>query len=405
MTIDENLIESLLYEEESDTLDLKKYQYRFTKANDDEKGELLKDILTFSNAWRRTDAFILIGVEDVKGGRGNVLGISDLLDDAPIQQFVNSKTNRPLVFSYRNLPFDGKTIAVIHIPVQQRPIYLKKDYGKLKGETVYVRRGSSTAVAGIDEISKMGVQPQLEQGEPKLEVCFAEPKTRTALPGEKLIKCLVLETPSTSVIPDYTRANRHSLNIGFSYANRSYYRELVTYTKVSRLVSPLYVAVQNSGTATAHDVRLEMRIDKSDGNVVVMDSYEYPELPRRECNTVGLPTRTITQARVRYGVEVSDVGDSWVVEARADKVQPKATCWFGDPFYVGSLDSREVMIAITLFSDQLQIPSQQMLAVNVQAEYRRVDLEGILKLECERFRASPEFQRLMQMRDKKQEGQ
>lgn len=44
------LFERLLYEEESSTLDFKKEQYRFAKATDDEKSELLKDIVGFANA-------------------------------------------------------------------------------------------------------------------------------------------------------------------------------------------------------------------------------------------------------------------------------------------------------------------------------------------------------------------
>jgi hypothetical protein len=82
MKIETNLIESLLFEEEGVELDLKQEQYRFAKASDDEKSELLKDVLAFANAWRRSDAFILIGVQDVKGGRSTVVGITDLLDDA-----------------------------------------------------------------------------------------------------------------------------------------------------------------------------------------------------------------------------------------------------------------------------------------------------------------------------------
>ena len=79
---------ALLYEEESNTLDFKRDQYRFVKASDDEKSELLKDILGFTNAWRRSEAYIVIGVEDVRGGRGNVVGtpLSEHLDDHSLQQ-------------------------------------------------------------------------------------------------------------------------------------------------------------------------------------------------------------------------------------------------------------------------------------------------------------------------------
>ena len=150
------LMEELLNEDESATLDFKRDQYPFDNATDEQKGELLKDILAFANAWRRTDAYILIGVDDVKGGRSTVVGIGSSFDDASLQQFINSKSNRPIVFSYEVFPFDGSQVGIIHLPLQDRPIYLKKDFGRLKKDVVYIRRGSSTATASPDEIAKMG---------------------------------------------------------------------------------------------------------------------------------------------------------------------------------------------------------------------------------------------------------
>ena len=106
------LFEQLLFEEESTTLDFKKEQYRFVKATDDEKSELLKDILGFANAWRRSEAYILIGVEDIRGGRGNVIGISATkhLDDHSLQQFVNNITNQPVLFHYEAFGFEEKQV-------------------------------------------------------------------------------------------------------------------------------------------------------------------------------------------------------------------------------------------------------------------------------------------------------
>jgi len=86
--MDAVLLEQLLYQEESASLDFKRDQYPFDGAADDLKSELLKDILAFANSWRRVDGYILIGVEDVKGGKSTVVGITDDLDDARLQQFV-----------------------------------------------------------------------------------------------------------------------------------------------------------------------------------------------------------------------------------------------------------------------------------------------------------------------------
>src|ERR1039458_5748264 len=93
--MDIDLLERLLYEEESETLDFKAQQYPFDGASDDQKSELLKDILAFANAWRRTDGYILIGVEEVRAGRSIVRGVATQLLNQNLQQFVTSKTNRP----------------------------------------------------------------------------------------------------------------------------------------------------------------------------------------------------------------------------------------------------------------------------------------------------------------------
>ena len=104
------MLEELLYEEESSTLDFKGKQYNFIGGDEVEKSELLKDILAFTNVWRRTDAYILIGIREVKGGKSEVVGIEDELDDAQLQQFVNSKTQRPITFHYKTTTIEGKKL-------------------------------------------------------------------------------------------------------------------------------------------------------------------------------------------------------------------------------------------------------------------------------------------------------
>ena len=54
------LIESLLHQNEGTALDFKKEQYPFQRATDEQKSELLKDILAFANSWRQDDAYIAV---------------------------------------------------------------------------------------------------------------------------------------------------------------------------------------------------------------------------------------------------------------------------------------------------------------------------------------------------------
>lgn len=169
--MDKSLMEKLLNESESTSLDFKSAQYPFDHATPEQKGELLKDILAFTNSWKRTDAYILIGVQEVKGSRSKAIGVPQHLDDACLQQFVNRKTNRPVTFSYKAFTFEEKQIGIITIPPQQRPVYLNKDYGKLKRGVVYIRRGSSTDEATPNEIAEIGVAAVSQQSEePKLRL-------------------------------------------------------------------------------------------------------------------------------------------------------------------------------------------------------------------------------------------
>jgi len=150
-------IEELLYEEESNTLDFKEEQYRFIgERNDHIKCEILKDILAFANAWRQSDAYILIGVREIKGAKSEVVGISEDIDDAALQQFIDAKTNKTVNFSYKTTTINEKKVAYIHIPTQDRPFFIKKKYGKLHANRVYIRKGSSTGEADPTEVASMG---------------------------------------------------------------------------------------------------------------------------------------------------------------------------------------------------------------------------------------------------------
>lgn len=149
-------IEALLWEDESTTLDFKQAQYPFATATDGQKSEIIKDILAFANAFRRDDAYILLGVRDQQGGRAIIIGVTNHLDDASLQQLVNTKTNRAVTFSYHAIDIDSKQVGVIRIPRQQRPFYLLKNYGKLHANDVYLRHGSSTSIATHEEVARMG---------------------------------------------------------------------------------------------------------------------------------------------------------------------------------------------------------------------------------------------------------
>ena len=52
---------------------------------------------------------------------------------------MNSKTQLPVTFSYREASHDGLPIGVIHIPVQTRPVYAIANYGTVSLDFPYRR--------------------------------------------------------------------------------------------------------------------------------------------------------------------------------------------------------------------------------------------------------------------------
>ena len=146
-----------MHRSENETLYFKSKQYPFAGANDEQKSELLKDIVSMANAWKSSDGYILVGVEEKHERATGLCGADSILGDSDVQQFVNSKTNRPVSFRVEVLPHQGVNLTIIHIDKnQKRPIYLLKNFASLKKEAVYIRRGSSTDIAAPDEIAEMG---------------------------------------------------------------------------------------------------------------------------------------------------------------------------------------------------------------------------------------------------------
>jgi len=318
-----SLLEHLLHEEEGVALDFKSEQYRFVGASDEEKAELLKDVLAFANSWRRVDAYIVVGVDEVKGGRGLVTGVASHIDDAQLQQFVNSKVQRPIQFSYRPVRIDDKDAAIIHVPVQERPFYLKNNFGGLTAATVYIRRGSSTDIAKPDEIAEMG---KSESAAPdiSLDLFFVDPETRT--PQSPELHSMVLSGLTRASIGDYRPHPREIFN-PMSVSRPEYFRELFSFTRADRLLTPVHFAVRNAGGTTAHDVRLEIQLAGANEGITVMDVGTFPELPKPDHNIM-IPVRKVVRPRYEPQVSARRISDLWLIEGRAEKVHPQSTVIF-----------------------------------------------------------------------------
>ena len=385
------LFERLLYEEESPTLDFKREQYRFVKASDDDKSELLKDIIGFANAWRRSEAYIIIGVEEVRGGRSNVIGISeaDHLHDHNLQQFMNLLTNRPIHFHYEAFAVNDKQVGIIRIELQERPIYLKHDYGKLRKEQVYVRRGSSTdptKPASIEEIASMGkaVGPTCAELAVEFSDTESDDEWGTTIDWEAEF----CEMPSLADIPDY--GSRQSAEAGApfpathppdSWPNEDYYRELLLFEFVSRLAKPMRFMVRNVGQVAADDVQCELEIPVGAG-VHIVESGEMPRPPKHSRPRgfyLEPPNFKRIRAQVPGDVTIDRNDDRYLIAMCCGDLQPGRRVW-SDVFFVSVNENGRFELPGRIYARNLPQPKEFILTINATISQTSMTVEELVRL-------------------------
>jgi len=378
----QTLIDQLLFEEEGNTLDFKSDQYRLSSSTDEEKSELLKDIVAFANAWRRADAYILIGVKEVKGGRSEIVGISKHLDDAHLQQFINSKTQRPIDFSYKAVQHESAQIGVIHIPVQRRLFYLLKDFGRLKKSVVYIRRGSSTDIASIDEISTMGAEINGTYRDTlSLEAFLISGQHDEIV--EKRIDCKLINAkiPDDEHFPDYGVAYMNGgPDVRFAVpdftSNRDYYRERAKYLQAHWRVHAFKLGVKNSGAVPARDVKVIFDIADEERPSIACELDDLPSKPHSNylplLNKAFGKVPDVSVKRMTYG---------WRITCHLGKIQPKDMATTQDYFYLGAVTSKSIRIDAQVFSDDLPEPKQETLEVGFEVEDRVYSVSDFLPKE------------------------
>jgi Putative DNA-binding domain len=369
------LFESLLYQTESETLDFKVDQYPFEVATDVQKSELLKDILSFANAWRRSDAYILIGIEEIRGARSVVRGISKKLLNRNLQQFVHSKTNRAVSFSYKELQVGGLLVAAITIPLQERPIYLRKDFGKLKANVVYVRRGDTTGEAPPDEIVKMGQVGFVADAQPSLNLELANLKEHRLIGTELELQATEFTVPDADLIPDYgiVQSGSFILPAAVSGNNADYLREVAEYVCDHGRFQPIGFAVGNSSTAPATNIILRLRM--ASASVEVRSQDEMPDEPSKVWLARLRPQAPFLH---KSPITVSHHGFS-EVRIEVGTIQPGITEFSPEPLFIGSAAPFDISLEAVVSGDNVNIPIVQRMRIKAQIEFRDVSISDLKK--------------------------
>jgi len=389
-------IEQLLHEDESAYLDFKSEEYKFSGATEFQKSELLKDILAFANAWRRGTAYILLGVKEVKGGRSKPIGITNELDDAQLQEFINKKTQRPVNFTYKTYSIDNLKVGIIEIPVQQRPVYITKDYGKIKRNVVPIRIGSSTSEASPDEVVRMAKAEFSQNIElPNLKVALADTRKEALLGSNITITPTILDMSRFDEIADFedpklTDSYHPSSSIPNNYlpnplgkiAREDYYRDLAIYEYAHKRTSYISFAITNTSKVTATDIMVSIVIDKNKKAFAMFNPSKLPDIPdSHDMNFMPPPIvhNNIAGQLLKKDntFKFEELSESYRVNLTFRKVQPQQTVFCEKSVCIGSTKSHKINAKVTIYADNLPTPIESSLTITCNTKRETKPFKGL----------------------------
>ena len=269
--ISEEQFNILCFQGESNCVDYKRAQYAFQGADDAQKAELLKDILCFANAFRRSPAYILIGVDEDASGLGVIYGIdeNEVIDDARLQQFINSKTNNRIPFlAYPLRMNSGKILQVIEIDacVRGRPFYLKKDYSKLHCKDVWIRTGTSSHIATPEEVAAMGLDAVEFENMPDIKTSLVSENGNT---GNLVSVCITCDIKQDD--------NGIKRKLDCLSGGSEYDRYIWLKTNIAKLHFRL--EAENVSRANAEGLKYQYELKCDDGSVVWSDAPAFRGSP------------------------------------------------------------------------------------------------------------------------------
>ncbi len=361
MAFDQKILEVLLRREEGPALDFKQEQYPFENASENDKAELLKDILALANSLRLTNGYILIGVKEVKAGPSEIVGVEKHLDDANLHQFVNGKTQRAVQFSYVPFRVADVEIGVIEVESQRRPFFLKKKFGKLQSNEVWIRDGSASRIANPDEIADMGSEQVVGQT-PNLTLELVDIENRVVYGSSHIVHSLILK-PS---LPADTFQS--PIASPLSSENPNYSREVITCTRTRNFLKPVGFRLRNDSGVVGKRIRFVGGVSKERWLVVTEDIEPIPwlhqfdhlsDIKTRWDHDGDDPTMSLRDSTDRVEINI-DFGN----------IRPHDESWMDEPLYFGSVEPGDVTIEGELRGDNISVPIKCKLEIQFQVEQR-----------------------------------
>lgn len=293
------------------------------------------------------------------------MGVEHHLDDADLHQFVNQKTQKPVDFQYLAFEFESKPVGILAIPIQKRPVYLLNDFGRVKANTVYLRDSSSTRIASPDEIAGFGAESSITSPS-ALELEWGDEVTRDRISTIRVINPVVLDPLEPESIMPAPEPRKFGFPRAFEEP-RSYYEDLIEYTRTMLMVRPLFFSLRNSNATTARQIRFEGEII-ADGLIEVRDKL--PERPRTRLAFASDSSYFATPRPRPTNIQVQSLPDRFRVWTEFGDVRPNEEVWTTSPLWAGSPQSVLARLEGELIGDDLPSPISCSLQLRIDNQHR-----------------------------------
>jgi hypothetical protein len=199
--------------------------------------------------------------------------------------------------------------------------------------------------------------------QPSLRAQFFDCDKDIVLGEQIVIRTSNLIIPEGKDIPDY--------NDDYPTSKVDYYRKLVDYLQKTASVTPVYLAVENKGTAVVRNVNLEVMVDDKNEQYIFFDENSYPETPSIDFDShIGK-----TSAKIR--LSVMKYAPLWKIEAIFGRIQPKKILKNTSPLYIGAKSSCTLNLEAVLYADEISEPVHTSLAVVIRIEKKLFDLKEL----------------------------
>ena len=253
------------------------------------------------------------------------------------------------------------------------------DYGKVRKEAVYLRRGSSTATAKPDEIARMGTADVDWVGQPSVELYLVDRSTGANLGDHVSIDHGTwYNIPISEEIPDYRPHSGFRMgNVEFMtndlHVNVNFLREVAVYLHAEAYF-PVSLEVRNTAGTVIRDVILEIKLNDPEGRYELLTSQNRPHKPSSSMLEFAHNFRSIFE---KDDVFVGKEGETWKVKCIFGKIQPGATLRLQDDLLISCRDAKDTEIIGMIYADNISNPIPIRINLSFQIGSQSLTIEDI----------------------------